>query len=232
MHTSRIVLCAAALLGSTLAQAQEIQRQDPAAIRHAVEDFMRVQTAGLPGTVTYTLGAIDPRLALPACPALEVAMPAGARLWGASSVAVRCSGAAPWSLYVTVQVKVTGEYLVAARPLSQGQTLSAGDYAIQSGDLTALPSATVTSQQQAQGRTLASGVPAGQPLRLDMLRLPMVVLQGQSVQLRSAGSGFRVSAEGKALNNAGEGQVAQVRTASGQTVSGIARAGGVIEVRF
>jgi flagella basal body P-ring formation protein FlgA len=57
-------------------------------------------------------------------------------------------------------------------------------------------------------------------------------VQGQTVRLVSQGSGFRVSADGKALANAAVGQLAQVRTASGQTVSGIARADGIVEVNF
>ena len=43
---------------------------------------------------------------------------------------------------------------------------------------------------------------------------------------------FRVSAEGKALANAAVGQLAQVRTNAGQTVSGIAKADGTVEVNF
>jgi flagella basal body P-ring formation protein FlgA len=46
----------------------------------------------------------------------------------------------------------------------------------------------------------------------------------------SNGPGFTVSSSGKALTNALEGQLVQVRTDSGQTVSGIARAGGVVEI--
>jgi len=57
-------------------------------------------------------------------------------------------------------------------------------------------------------------------------------VQGQTVRLISKGPGFRVSAEGKALANVGVGQLAQVRTASGQTVSGVARPDGTVEVSF
>jgi len=46
----------------------------------------------------------------------------------------------------------------------------------------------------------------------------------------STGVGFSVSSEGKALGNALAGQIVQVRTNNGQTVSGIARPGGVVEV--
>jgi len=41
-----------------------------------------------------------------------------------------------------------------------------------------------------------------------------------------------VSAEGRALANANEGQVVQVKVASGQVVSGIARVGGQIQVGY
>jgi len=69
-------------------------------------------------------------------------------------------------------------------------------------------------------------------VRRDMLRAPNVVAQGQGVRVVSEGPGFRVSTDGRALANAAEGQIVQVRAASGQTVSGIARAGGIVEVRY
>ena len=41
-----------------------------------------------------------------------------------------------------------------------------------------------------------------------------------------------VSAEGRALANAADGQTVLVRGPSGQTISGIARSGGIVEVRY
>ena len=65
-----------------------------------------------------------------------------------------------------------------------------------------------------------------------ILRAPPVVQQGQSVRIVSKGKGFQVAAEGRALANAADGQVVQVRTASGQTISGIARPDGTVEVSY
>lgn len=225
-------ICVILALAMGSAHAQMGERQDPLAMQKAVESYLRTQTGGLPGKVTVTVGAVDPRVVLPACPALEMFLPAGARLWGQTSVGVRCGGGTPWSIYVTAHVRVVGEYLVTARPLPHGQVLNATDIAAQSGDLTQLPSGILTDPQQAVGKTLAASLGPGQPLRQDMLRAPLVVQQGQSVKVQSSGSGFTVSTDGKALNNANDGQVAQVRTNSGQTVSGIARAGGIVELRF
>jgi len=90
----------------------------------------------------------------------------------------------------------------------------------------------VTDPAQAIGKTVRNGIAVGQPLRSDLLTAPWLVQQGQSVKLLSSGVGFTVSNEGKALNNATEGQIAQVRTASGQVVSGVARSPGVVEVSY
>jgi flagella basal body P-ring formation protein FlgA len=228
----RSVIFAVIVCAAGVSYAQTSEREQPAVIYKAIENYLRTQTAGLPGTVTYTVGTIDPRVVLAPCPALEAFLPAGARLWGPTSIGVRCSGASPWSIYVPAQVRVTNDYAVTARPLAQGQVLTATDVLMQHGDITQLPTSIVTDPQTAFGKTLAAGLAAGQPLRFDLLRASLVVQQGQSVKLQSVGNGFTVSAEGRALNNAAEGQVAQVRTSSGQTVSGIAREGGVVEVRF
>jgi flagella basal body P-ring formation protein FlgA len=96
--------------------------------------------------------------------------------------------------------------------------------------LSTLPSNVLTDQSQVIGKTVKNGFSAGQPLRSDLLITPWAVQQGQNVKTVSNGPGFSVSSEGKALNNAIAGQLVQVKTNSGQTVSGIAQPGGIVEV--
>ncbi len=220
-----------ALFGTAVAAALPAP-QSPAGVRELVTEFVRTQTVGLPGDVAYTVGTLDERTTLPACPAPEAFLPAGARLWGASQVGVRCAAPAPWTIYVPVTVRVTGTVLVTSRPLAAGHILAADDLAPRKSDLTQLPAGVVTDSAQALGRRLASPLAGGQPVRQDLLRAQIAVLQGQTVKLVSRGPGFTVTAEGRALTQAAEGQVAQVRGPAGQTVSGIARSGGVVEVRF
>jgi len=215
---------------SSLAQAPD--RQDLVQLQSLVEDFARRESAGLPGTVTLAVTPFDSRLSLPRCAAPEPFIPPGGKLWGRSSVGVRCAAPVAWSVYAVVNVDVTGEYLVTARPIAQGETITAADFAPLRGDLAKLPAGAITDPQAAIGKQAAMSIGTGQPLRRDMLRAANVVVQGQSVKLVTQGAGFRVSADGRALGNASEGQPVQVRAPSGQTVSGIARAGGLVEVRF
>jgi flagella basal body P-ring formation protein FlgA len=220
-----VLLCAATAGNAALDPAQQTQ------IRKAVEDLLHQQTAGLPGRVSYAVGALDHRLTLPPCPATEAFIPAGVRLWGNANVGVRCGGNTPWTIYVPVTIRISAGVVIAARALTQGRPIEAADLLLQEGDLTQLPGSVVTDPAMAVGRSVTHNVTAGQPLRQDLLRSQPVIQQGQSVTLRSQGNGFRVSTEGKSLTTAAEGQVAQVRIASGQTVSGIARAGAIVDIQ-
>jgi len=195
-----------------------------------VEQYLRAQTRGLPGKVNVGVGRLDPRLQLAPCSAFETFLPAGTQLWGKATVGVRCLGPANWTIYMPVEIRVIADYVVTARALNPGQPLDTGDLAVQRGDLTQLPTGVLTQREQAVGKTLRNALGGGQPVRSDMLIAPYVVQQGQDVRLITHGRGFSATNEGKALNNAAEGQIARARTANGQTVSGVARPGGVIDV--
>lgn len=203
---------------------------DSASLRATIEQFLSAQTKGLPGKVETQIGALDPRLQLADCPTQEAFLPPGGRLWGKTTIGVRCLASATWTVYIPVRIGVRGEYVVTARALTAGQSVTESDLATRQGDLTALPAGVLTSPAQAIGKTMKNSLGGGQALRADQLLSPPAVLQGQDVRLIYRGDGFAVTNEGKALNSAADGQVARARTAGGQTVSGIARSGGIIEV--
>jgi flagella basal body P-ring formation protein FlgA len=218
------------LLACSLAVPARAQpAQDGGAVRKVVEQFLQTQSAGLPGKVTITVGQVDPRMALAACPDPQAFQQPGARAWGKITVGVRCT-APSWTVYIQAQVNVIAEYVAAAAPLAQGQPIDASQLAIVKGGQVALPNGIVTDMAQAIGRTPTISLPAGTPLRLDNLKSKPVVMANQTVRVISNGAGFSVSAEGRALTNAAEGQVVQVRTPSGAMLSGTAKAGGIVEV--
>lgn len=207
-------------------------KQNLQEIKEIVKQFLIKETAGISSTnkITVEAGSVDSRLNLTKCALPEAFMPAGSRLWGKTSVGVRCLAPDRWTIYVPGAVKIWGNYYTTAKPITRGQTISQADLSATNGDLTSLPSGIVTEASQAVGRTSINTLAAGIPLRQDGLRLQQVVLQGQTIRLISHGSGFKVSTEGQALNNASEGQLAKVKINSGQVISGIAKYGGVVEI--
>ncbi|WP_459619607.1 flagellar basal body P-ring formation chaperone FlgA [Burkholderia sp. 3C] len=204
-------------------------QQDPEAIRQAALAFLRQQTAGLPGKATVTVSPAFPR-GLAACTTLEPFLPPGARLWGRTTVGVRCAGAKPWTLFLQSKITVQGTYYVAARALAPGDVLTAADLTPRDGDLTMLPLAIVTDPSQAVGGTALMRVALGLPLRQDMLRSASAVSIGQTVRVVVAGHGFSISSEGSVLNNAGPGQQVRVRMAEGQIVMGVVKDSGTVEI--
>jgi len=216
----------------TSAQAQQTpaaQRQKPEAVRSIAEQFLKTQAAGLPGQVTVKVGGVDPRLSLAACPAPEAFQQPGARPWGKTTVGVRCTSPS-WSVFLQAQVSVVADYVAAAVPLAQGQPVEQSQLVLVKADIAAMPNGIITDMAQAIGRTPTVSLPAGTALRLDSLRSQQVIKQGQAVRLVSRGSNFSVSSEAKAINNASDGQVVQVRTQGGTVVSGLARSGGMVEI--
>ena len=214
-----------------IAPVQPVLAADSAAIRRSVDEFLRAQIKGLPGTASYSIGTIDAERLAGVCEGFDVSMGTDARPWGKTQVLVRCRGGT-WSLWVPVQIRVVAEYLVAARPISAGQKLTDADVRGQLGELSDLPNGILMDKEQAIGHAAIASLAAGRPLRADMLRQPTVVQQGQSVRVVGTGSGFQVSNEGRALTSAVVGQVTQVRLNSGQILSGIVRADGTVEIKF
>lgn len=226
----------AAAIASPVAQ----HTQDHEQIRNVVADFVKQQTAALPGKTTYKVDEIDRRLALPKCVALEAFLPGGNKLIGKTVVGVRClslevsakntedRSAQTWSMFVTVQIIRNLNLLISTRQLPPGHMLQEQDIASQ-GVESSQPGA-FTNSSQVLGKVLRYGISAGQVLHEDMMRPPYSITQGQAVQLSVQGSRFRIRSEGIALNNASEGQTVQVRVASGRVISGIARDGGTVEI--
>ena len=206
-------------------------QQEPEAIRAAALAFLQQQSAGLPGKIDITVAPAFPR-GLTACAALEPFMPTGARLWGRTTVGVRCAGERPWTIYLQARVALHATYYLAARTMAPGEVLTAADLVARDGDLTGLPQAIVTAPSQAIGSVSLARIAGGMPLRRDMLKSASAIAIGQTVRVVAAGNGFSISAEGSAMNNASPGQQVRVKTANGQIISGIVRDGATVEIQL
>jgi flagella basal body P-ring formation protein FlgA len=203
-------------------------QQDHAQLKAAVTAFIQQQTAGLPGKTTFSVDEIDRRVTLRTCSNIEVFLPAGSQLIGRVSVGVRCNEANSWSIFVPVQIKISRDLIISARPLTTGQVVHEEDIARQATETT--QNIGLTDASLVIGKVLRYSIAARYIMREDMLRSPYFVKQGQAVQLSVQGSGFVLSSSGIALNNAGEGEAVQVRTNAGRVIGGIASGDGVVRI--
>jgi flagella basal body P-ring formation protein FlgA len=206
-------------------------QQDGESIRRAAQAFLEQQAVGLPGKVTVTVSPAFAR-GLAACTTLVPFMPPGARVWGRTSVGVRCAGARPWTLYLQARVSLVSTYYLAARQIEPGAMVSAADLTTREGDLANLPRTIVTDLSQAVGAVALARINAGMPLRQDMLRSAASVTIGQTVRVVAVGPGFTITSEGSVMNNAAPGQQVRVKTPGGQIISGIVKDGSTVEIQM
>lgn len=206
------------------------QNQNLRIINQKVKDFLTTQSAGSPGKVEITVNPMEEGTLLTYCPAPEAFFPPSSAAWGKTTVGVRCGQPKPWTVYVQANVSIIANYVVAGVPLSQGQVIEAKDLQLQKGDLTQLPTGVFTEFNRILGTSAKMSLPAGTVIKQEMLKLPNLVLQGQSVRVSSKGTGFSISTEGQALNSATEGEIVKVRVTNGSVVSGVVKKDGQIEV--
>lgn len=219
-----------------LAGAAAAQTANPAQVlpdEAALHAFVtaRMPTAGAQlSRVELRFGPVDLQALPAACTRVEPFVPPGGRLWGRSSLGLRCTGGASWSALLPVTVSAWGPALVAASPLAAGTVLTAQDLALQEVELSREAAGALREPRQAEGQTLARALAPGQVLRADMVRMTTVVQAGDPVRLQILGAGFTITSSGQALNSAGQGQVVRVRTELGKVLSGVAREGRVVDV--
>lgn len=193
--------------------------------------FLEQETSGFAGRVEVSIGTPGSNLHLAACANMQPFIPTGARLWGRTTLGVRCTQGAAWKVFLPVNIKVFGPAPVAARALNTGDEISEADLRLEEIELTRFAAGAIADPAQLADKQLARPLAAGQPLLRDQFRVRQVVAQGDTVKLVYSGHGFAVSTSARALGGASAGQSVRVVTDNGRTLSGIARAGRVVEVK-
>jgi flagella basal body P-ring formation protein FlgA len=224
LQTARALgLLAGCLATASMAQAPN----DP--VREFVHRSLPASSSGV--RVEVAVGQLDPRLRLAPCNRVEPYLLPGTRLWGRTSVGVKCIDGAQWSVSLPVTVSVFGTAVVAAEPLAAGSSAALAPVRVEEAELSRDPGTPLTDPAQLEGRSLIRPIPAGQVIRMEHLRVQPSVAAGDPVRIEMMGRGFVVQAEGQALVAGGEGQPIRARTENGRIVAGTLR-GRTVEVRL
>ena len=168
---------------------------------------------------------------LPACKKLEfLTNSSNPGATGNIRFSAKCFSPQPWTIYLNAQVSQKKVYYVNKNRLEPGQIISESDLQVKKDFPENLPFGTINDPQQIIGKAVISTIEAGTPMIGNSLKIENVINFGQTVKIIVGGAGFRINAEGKAMNSAALGQNVQVKMASGQIINGIARSGGLVEV--
>lgn len=228
MRRSSTVVLAVCLLfaGIALATTQPLD-----SIEGAAEEYVR---AHLPAGAKHHVSAarLDQRLRLDACAApLETFAQNTAATSGRTTVGVRCSAAATWTLYVPVSVEVEVPVLVLRRALPRRARVGLTDVEPQVRRLPGFAANFINDTAALQGHRLKRALPVGTALTVDMLTPDLLVRRGQQVTLIAANGPIEIRAQGQALSEGGATDRVRVQNLNSlKIVEGVVESESVVRV--
>ena len=215
----RALVCSALWVGSAGVGAQDLSTLSSDWVQDALAHS---EQQSMPLRMEVQVGRLDPRLNLAPCLRVEPYLPSGSKLWGRTRVGLRClEGEKRWNVFVPVTVKAWGPAWVLTGNVSMGETL-APEHAMQAEvDWAESPHAIIALPDDWVGQTAARNLTAGMALRQTMVKAAQIIKPGMAVKVRVQGSGFFVTASGKAQEGGGIGQTIRVRMEGGRSVMGV-----------
>lgn len=171
-----LCICIVLLFGIASRPATAATMQNPAEVTHAVQQA--AQNLAPAGT-KISVGTVSGAHYMPACQ-----VPLTVSIGGAApyeQATVQC--AAPrWTLYVEVTVAQTEEVVVAAKPLTAGQMITADDLMLRRLPVQDFAGRQIfTSLTQLEGANIVMSVTTGTILTQTLIQSPLVVKAGQMV---------------------------------------------------
>jgi flagella basal body P-ring formation protein FlgA len=207
-----ILVCSASVAASvpsTPAAKQRLMTKLDALIKQSESGSSIVRTATLLATPAQLAAVCDnPELSL---------VGNDNRLTGKRSLSARC-GARRY--FLPVRISAQGTWWVASQNLPSGAIVQRSDIKPVTGNLDHQPHGLIFNADAIIGQRLTRSVTTGKPLLENQLRQQWRLRAGQTVDLVTTGSGFRIRSQGKALNNAAVDDMLKVKTVGGHTVSG------------
>jgi flagella basal body P-ring formation protein FlgA len=212
---------AGALLMPQLRQLVERQLQEAA---FSLPVGARIEIALPPGLV------LPQKCLLPFVEAVPNRRPPGPMVPYVVRCAPSSAGVLGASVTISVRVAVIQRAVVAARTLSANVPIAMTDLSLADADISTIGTDAMLATGDVVGRVLSRSFSTGAVLLRSAVRNPVAIRTGDSVRLEIIGSGFIVSSESVALQNASTGDMIRVRNSEGQTVSGRLDSRGVVVI--
>jgi len=232
VRTWRLLMLGLATAGACVNTARSVPITDVASLQAAAEHAVRREIPPDQGQAIVRAQTLDPRLRLAECDQpLRASIAGDGQLRAHTTVAVRCEGAARWTVYISVSVDSEFSVLVATHALARDAELSAADFELLPRHLPGLSSDYVTRPAAIAGQRLRKSIAGGEALSLEALTPSNAIHRGQQVTLIAGTGGFQVRMSAVALADGRIADRIRVQNLSSQrVVEGIVRSDSVVEV--
>ena len=222
------VLLAGAMVALAEAPHQNLEEIAQAAEAHATRRAQKEQFEG----IRATAHRLDSRLQLASCGHVLETFSSPGHAAGRSTVGVRCTAPAPWTLYVPVTVEASVKTVALRHSLPKGTVLKASDLLLQLQPAHSLRGEYIARIEAASGKLLRRDLRSGTPIYINMLAVPDAIKRGQATQLLAEMNNIEVKMQGTALASGAIGEVIAVRNdSSGKTVEGIVMMDGSVRIQ-
>lgn len=212
----------------SLAQASADIRQDPAVLVARAQALVKDRAASYPGRAVISVTP-PAQFNQPACDQLEAFLAGNGGLQPRTSVGIRCLAPHPWTTYLQASVQIMGPYFVASHAVQRGEALNRDDLETREGDLLR-NRRLVSDPGRVVGWIATRNIRAGAAIESSALRDPNAIQRGQQVRTVARGAGFVATSEGQAMDSGGPGTQIQIRTPSGQIITGTVIDGHTVQV--
>ncbi len=106
----------------------------------------------------------------------------------------------------TVPATSAVRIVVPARDIARGETIGDSDLTYQMIPADKMPPSVATSMNDLAGKETRLYLRAGQPVRLDEVRMPILVTKGSTVTMNFEAPGITLTVSGKAITEGGLGE--------------------------
>ncbi|RDE22383.1 flagella basal body P-ring formation protein FlgA [Motiliproteus coralliicola] len=130
---------------------------------------------------------------------------------GAFTIKAECDYPRRWSRYLHGQIALTRPVLVSTRPLAKGSQLSTDDLRLAWRDQGQLHGGYFDQLQAVIGFELKRSINADRPITPSLLRPPVLIKRGDSVNIQAGRGGVSVQMTGTAIEDGRKGQQIRVR---------------------
>lgn len=175
--------------------------------RYAAE---RAQLRYPNGDISVNTRALDPRVHLPACEDLTLALN-GERRVGRVSVSVRCQQPQPWQLFITTEINVTMPVVVARRSILRNVIVSHEHVGLEPREIGRLRADYLTDLEQVIGRQAKRAIQENAVIFSRQVIPARLVKKGEEVTIRATHGAVTVTTVGTALRDGVAGEQIPIR---------------------